>query len=204
MWKPPEIRRERVRGAWNFVTPAGALAGVRLGPEGLHQGANAMVAVGVLHRLRELGLPIDDDAIRTGLAHPGLPGRLERVAPGLVVDGAHNAAGAEALARWLSEQPRPATRILLLGMGEDRDPGPIVRPLLPHVDEVVTTRCAHPRARDPMELALALQDVVDVDLSAGEAIETTLPEVLAEADEVVVTGSLFVAGAARSVARGIG
>ena len=70
------------------------------------------------------------------------------------------------------------------------------------MDEVVTTKCAHPKAREPMDLALALRDVVgDVGLSAGDAIEVTLPEVYAEADEVVVAGSLFVVGAARALVR---
>jgi dihydrofolate synthase/folylpolyglutamate synthase len=117
-----------------------------------------------------------------------------------VADGAHNIDGATALAAWLAEQPRPETRILLWGMNEGRDSESVIAPLLPHVDEVVTTRCAHPRAADPMSLALALQDL-DVVLAAGGDIEETLPEVYAEAHETLVAGSLFLAGAARSLVR---
>ena len=86
------------------------------------------------------------------------------------------------------------------GMGEGRDPASVIEPLLPHVDEVVTTRCAHPRAADPLALALALQDL-DVVLSAGGDVDETLREVYTEADETVVAGSLFLAGAARSLVR---
>ena len=57
---------------------------------------------------------------------------------------------------------------------------------------------AYPRQNG---LALALRDVLDAELSAGDAIEITLPEVVAEADEVLVAGSLFIAGAARSIVR---
>lgn len=201
LWRPPQLRREYRNGRWAFATPEGALRDVELGPQGRHQGVNALVAVGVLHQLRRVGIPVSDDAIRAGLAKPGLPGRLEEVIPGLIVDGAHNPAGAMALADWLNDRPRPQTRILLYGIGRDRDPLPVIQPLIPYVDEVVTTRCSHPKAADPMELALALRDNIDVELSAGEAIEETLPEVYEEADEVIVMGSLFVAGAARSIAR---
>jgi dihydrofolate synthase/folylpolyglutamate synthase len=182
------------------MTPEGGIADVSLGMLGEHQGSNALVAVGVLFRLKQLGFPLGEDALRTGLTNARLGGRIERLLPNLVVDGAHNEDSVRALEKWLASQPRNGTRILLWGMGEGRDAAGIIQPLLAHVDEVVTTRCAHPRARDPMELALSLQDL-DCVLSAGASIEETLPEVMAEADEVLVAGSLFVAGAARALVR---
>jgi len=201
LWRAgPKMRREFRQQKWNFATPVGSLSDVTLGLEGRHQGANGLVALGVLHRLRTLGFLIDDDAIRAGFAEPGLGGRIERLLPGLIADGAHNIDGTRALAAWLKDQPRPGTRILLWGMGHDRDAATIVEPLLEHVDEVVTTRCAHPKAVDPMDLAVALQDT-DAVLSAGGRVEETLPEVFAEADETIVAGSLFMAGAARSLVR---
>ncbi len=199
LWKPGrDLRREQRGGAWNLATPAGSLEKVTLGLRGEHQGANALVALGVLHRLREQGFLIPDDAIRAGLRDVRLGGRLEPLLPGLWVDGAHNEDGARVLAKWLEKQPRPASRILLFGMGEGRDPVKFLTPLLPHFDEVVTTRSAHPKARDPYELGLALQDL-EVVLSEGGPIESALPEIYAEAEETWVTGSLFLAGAARSL-----
>ena len=201
LWMPGrDLRRERRRDGWNLATPDGGLADVRVGLQGPHQGANALVALGVLHQLRRQGFVVPDEAIRAGLAEAFIPVRLERPAPGLLVDGAHNVDGARALAAWLAEQPRPRSRILLFGAGVDREPLHLVEPLLPYVDEVVTTRCSHPKARDPMELAMALRDL-DVTLSAGGSIEEALPEVYVEADETVVAGSLFVAGAARALVR---
>jgi dihydrofolate synthase/folylpolyglutamate synthase len=193
-----KMRREFRHGEWSLTTPGGSLANIELGLEGRHQGANALVALGVIHRLRSFGFLVDDAAIRTGFAAPGLAGRIDRLIPGLVADGAHNIDGTRALAEWLGDQPRPETRILLWGMGKGRDPVATIEPLLPWVDEVVTTRCAHPRAYDPLELARALQDI-DTVISAGGDIEETLPEVFAEAHETVVAGSLFMAGAARSL-----
>lgn len=199
LWAPPKLRREQHRdGRWTFHSPIGTVGPTRLGMEGLHQGANAMVAVGALHQLRAQGFVMPDEAILAGLQRARVPVRLETLAPGLVVDGAHNPDGTRALAAWLATRPRPATRILLFGMGEDRDPVQVVSPLLPHFDEVVTTRCSHPKARDPEELGQLLADL-HPRVSIGGDIEEMLPEVYADADETVVAGSLFVAGAARSL-----
>jgi dihydrofolate synthase/folylpolyglutamate synthase len=199
LWMPPAIRREAHRdGRWSFATPRGTLGPTKLGMQGAHQGANAAVALGVLHQLRAQGFVIPDEAIRTGFETAQVPVRLERLLPALLVDGAHNPDGTRALAAFLERQPRPRSRILLFGMGEDREPSEVLAPLVGLFDEIVTTRCAHAKARDPEELALAIEGMHPL-ISAGGSIEETLPEVYAEADETVVAGSLFVAGAARSL-----
>jgi dihydrofolate synthase/folylpolyglutamate synthase len=201
LWKPgSDLIREQRKVAWNFRTPAGSLSDVRLGLDGQHQGANGVVALGVLHRLRQQGFLISDEAIRDGFASVSFGGRLEELLPGLIVDGAHNVEGTQALAAWLQTRPRPKNRILLFGMGNERDPVAVIKPLLPHVDEVVTTRSRHPKAREPGRLAEMLADL-EVVLSDGGPIEEALPEVYAEADETLVTGSLFVVGAARTLVR---
>lgn len=198
LWKPgPDLKRSVRSGIWTLATPDGSIE-TQLGLRGRHQGANAVVALGLLHQLRALGFPVPDEAIASGFARAWMPGRLEQVMPGLWVDGAHNRAGTDALAKWLSKRDRPALRILLWGMGVGRDPLEIVEPLLPYVDELVTTRCAHPKARDPYDLAVELQDAAVV-LSAGGPIEETLPEVVFEAEEVIVAGSLYLAGAVRDL-----
>ncbi|MEZ4237517.1 MAG: acetyl-CoA carboxylase, carboxyltransferase subunit beta [Myxococcota bacterium] len=203
LWVPPALRREpHADGRWSFATPRGRVGPVRLGMEGLHQAINASVAVGALHQLRAQGFHLPDEAIVAGLTEARVPVRLEQLLPGLVADGAHNPDGTRALAAWLSRRPRPKTRILLFGMGQDREPQAVLAPLLGGdlFDEVVTTRCSHPRARDPEELALAIEGMHPL-VAAGGPIEETLPEVYAEADEVIVAGSLFVAGAARTLVR---
>lgn len=199
LWKPgPSMIREPRKTGWSFKTPGGTLSDVKLGMEGPHQGANALVALGVLHQLRTRGFLIPDEALRKGLETGRLPGRMERLRPGLLVDGAHNLDGANALAAYLATQPRPKSRILLLGMGIERDPAQFVAPLLKHVDEIVTTRSSHYKARDPGPLAKALEGV-DALISEGGAIEEMLPEVYAEADETLVAGSLYLVGAVRSL-----
>lgn len=199
VWRPgAELRRELRRDGWALTTPDGSVSGVQLGMQGAHQGANATVALGVLHQLRRQGFLIPDEAIVSGLQRAFVPGRIEEIRPGLILDGAHNVASVEALAKWLGNRPRPASRILLWGMGEGRDPVKCIQALVPLVDEVVTTRCSHRKALQPVDLALQLQEL-DVILAAGGDIEETLPEVYQEAHETIVAGSLFLAGAARSI-----
>jgi len=201
VWRPgAHLRRQKTESGWVFSSPVGSVEALKIGLAGAHQVANASVAFGLLQRLHSLGFPVTPESIRAGFADASFEARLEEVRPGLIVDGAHNLAGTKALAAWLATRERPATRILLWGMGEGRDAATLVAPLLKHVDEVVTTCCAHPKAREPYELALSMQDI-DCVLSAAGPVEEALPEVLAEADEVIVAGSLFVAGAARAVAR---
>jgi dihydrofolate synthase / folylpolyglutamate synthase len=204
VWAPPALRREEHSdGRWTLTTPVGRVGPVRLAMQGAHQGLNASVAVGVLHRMRGQGFLVPDEAIAAGLAAARVPVRLEQLLPGLFADGAHNPDGTRALAAWLGRRERPRSRILLFGMGQDRDPVQVLAPLLERADlfdEIVTTRCSHPRARDPEELALAIEGMHPL-IAAGGSIEETLPEVYAEAEETVVAGSLFVAGAARTLAR---
>jgi dihydrofolate synthase/folylpolyglutamate synthase len=167
---------------------------------GDHQVANAMVALGILHGLRREGFVLSDEAIREGIEQAVVPGRIEELKPGLIADGAHNRQATEALAAYLAARGKPGTRLLVWGMGEGRDAVEILTPLLPHVDEVIATHCAHPKARKSHDLAAALTDIGAV-LSDGGPIDDVLAEVYAEADETLVAGSLFLAGAARSLVR---
>lgn len=192
------LRAEASPDGWTFTTPVGTLGPVRLAMAGDHQGHNALLAVAALQRLVQAGLVIPDAAIVAGVGRAVLAGRIERLRDDLVVDGAHNPAGAATLADWLAGQPRPARRVLLLGMGEERDPHTVTAPLLPHVDAVITTACAHPKARDAASLAARL-GVLSVPVSAGGPIEVALPAAVADADEVIAAGSLYLVGAVRAL-----
>ncbi|MCB9662593.1 MAG: bifunctional folylpolyglutamate synthase/dihydrofolate synthase [Alphaproteobacteria bacterium] len=197
-WVDREVTVSREPDGLVIATPRGRVGPVWPALAGAHQEANAAVSVGVLHQLAAQGWALPDEAVVHGLAHGRIAGRLEELAPGLVVDGAHNVQAAEALAAWLASRPRTGRRLLLWGMGEDRDPREVVAPLLPHVDGVLTTRCAHPKARQADALALALQGL-GPPVTAGGRVEEALPRARAEADEVIVAGSLYLVGAVRAL-----
>ncbi|MCO4743328.1 MAG: bifunctional folylpolyglutamate synthase/dihydrofolate synthase [Proteobacteria bacterium] len=201
LWRPgKELFKSFGKRGWTLATPDGSLEGVTPALKGDHQINNALVALGVLHVLRRQGFPVSDDAIRAGIEKAVLPGRIEEVRPGLVIDGAHNRPGSEALAAWLAKREKKGTRLLLFGMGQTRDPVDILEPLLPYVDEVITTHCAHPKARKSHDLAAMLQEL-EIILADGGPIDDVLAEVYAEADETLVAGSLYLCGAVRSLAK---
>lgn len=170
---------------------------LRLGLAGRFQRDNAAVALAMLALVRDR-LPCPADAARAGLAGIRWPGRLAvlRRDPLVVVDGAHNPAGAEALARELPGLvgTRPVT--LCFAVMADKAWRPMLEALLPLVDAVVVTRVGR-RGLDPHAVAEALSDRVPIEAMADpRAAVRTAVERAGRAEAVVVCGSLFLAGEA--------
>jgi len=94
---------------------------------------------------------LDPDAVRAAVGDLVLPGRLEEVgrAPLTILDGAHNPAGAHALAEALPEvvEGRPLT--LVLSVLDDKDAASMLRALAPHATRLVLTTSHHPRSLAP-------------------------------------------------------
>jgi dihydrofolate synthase/folylpolyglutamate synthase len=104
-------------------TPAASYEDVLLPVHGAHQGDNAAAALAAAQAL--FGAPIEDDVVAEAFASVRLPGRLEVVDrhPLVVLDGAHNPAGARALAGALDEAfPEQTGRIVVIGLLRGRDP----------------------------------------------------------------------------------
>jgi dihydrofolate synthase/folylpolyglutamate synthase len=122
---------------------------------GRHQAANAAIALATISELRHQGWCISNDAIRAGLLHASLPGRIEIISrdPTIVVDTAHNPASARALVETLAELPVRSRRTLILSISYDKDVPAIVRELAPHFDRIVVTQYQeNPRAVPVKEL----------------------------------------------------
>jgi dihydrofolate synthase/folylpolyglutamate synthase len=99
-----------------------------------------------------LGRPLDPAALRAAARETTIPGRVEIVAhdPLTVYDGAHNPAGAHALAESLGDvlgDRRP--RVAVIGVLEDKDAAAMLAELLPHFDHAVYTRSQNPRSLSP-------------------------------------------------------
>lgn len=196
-WVGTQVQFESVDDGFVWRSPEGSVGPVRPAMAGHHQVENAAVAVGILHQCRKAGLAVADEDIAEGISQGVLAGRAERLAEGVWGDGAHNDAGARALAGVLAELPREGRRILLFGAGGDRDPNVLIRPLLDQVDEVWLTRCAHPHALSPEELEGRIDLPLPVQV-AGD-VEEALPRVREAADQVIVAGSLYLVGAVREL-----
>src|SRR5690242_3929199 len=122
---------------------------------GAHQGDNAAVALAAAEAF--FGTPLDDDVVRQALGSVQNPGRMEvvRRRPLVLLDGAHNPAGAAAAARTVDEEFSEAgSRVLLVGMLRGRDPVEMLAAL--DVDRarlVVACPPPTPRALPPDEIA---------------------------------------------------
>lgn len=182
---------------WSHEGEERRVDSIHLGLAGAHQKDNAAIALRTLDLLPpELRVPAG--AMREGLAKVRHPGRMEWLSDRVLVDGAHNAAGAQALASYLADLPRTEKRTLLLGASADKDIRSIASALASQFDLVLTTRCAHERAADAGDVAQQLVDLSVPVMPAGD-IEDALQMAMDAEGLIVVAGSLFLVGAARDL-----
>jgi dihydrofolate synthase/folylpolyglutamate synthase len=160
---------------------------------GAHQVENALTAVSALV---ELG--VESETIRRGIRQTAWPGRLELVrrAPDLFLDGAHNPAGANALADYIREFHAGRKVWVVFGAMRDKDLSVIGPLLFPLADELIFTAPAQARAFSPEELR-AVSGETRARLAASPAEALRLLEEAGVADVAFVTGSLYLVGEVR-------
>jgi dihydrofolate synthase/folylpolyglutamate synthase len=170
---------------------------------GAHQGDNAAAALAAAEAF--FGAPLPDDLVRVALRAVRNPGRMEVVGrrPLCLLDGAHNPAGAKAAGATLAEEFAGADRrVVLLGLLGGRDPVEMLEALDPsHIVLVVACPPPSPRALPPAEVASAAAQMglaVEVTSSVAEGVALARARADPE-DMLLVTGSLYTVGAARSV-----
>ena len=180
-----------------FATPAVTYGPVRLALKGEHQVDNALVAVRLLETAAGAGLPVWRASIERGLSEARWPARLQKVETArgtLIVDGAHNPAGAAALASYLTGR-FPEGVPIVVGMMADKDAAGMLAPLVDIARPLVLTRAPGARAADPEQLAAALT----ADHRRHARVEPDLARALDSAwsagPVIVVAGSLYLAGA---------
>ena len=172
---------------------------LRLSPAllGGHQGRNAAVAAAAALVLGKAWRPIPAAAIERGVARARWAGRLEPVGrrPLVLLDGAHNEAGAAALRAYLDgSAPRPL--VLVFTMMRDKAIGRVAGLLFPVADRIVVTTIAYPRDAAPAEIlrrARAHRDKIAIEPSLRKAVALARAAA-GPTGAVVVTGSLFLVG----------
>ena len=175
---------------------------------GQHQVANAACALALGELVNQAGLRVSSDAVRRGLERVWWEGLLEHVPiePPLLLDGAHNPAGADVLARYLRDyRARHGVRhLLLLSIMGDKEADGIVAALLPVVDEVIVTTARICRAMSVQELrTLVLRHGATPHVAASAHEALRLAQRLATpSDLICVTGSLMLVGEVKAVLRG--
>ncbi len=175
------------------------------GLRGAHQRSNTAVALRALELARQQGIPIPRAAAVEGVAAVRWPGRLETVAthPEIVLDGAHNPPGAEALAEACRELFAGRRIHLVMGVLADKDVDAILRPLAPHATRIIATTPQSPRALPAGHLAMRVPPgpLVEVIASPTEALQRAT-ETCGVDDLVLVCGSLYLIGELRAWLRG--
>ena len=175
---------------------------------GAHQAQNAACAVAAVEALLGAGgSGLDPDVVRAALADAESPGRLEvvRGGPTVIVDAAHNPAGAAVLADAVRESFSFTRLVGLVGVLADKDAEGILGALEPVLDEVVVTRSSSPRAIDPAELAEVAVDVFGEDrVHEAQRLDDAIDIAIGRAEEgglvgggVLATGSVTVAADVR-------
>jgi dihydrofolate synthase/folylpolyglutamate synthase len=185
-----------------LTTPRGTYEDVKLGLRGRHQIANAVAAVRLLEEVSARGLlPVPPDAIRTALEDVQWPARLELLSwrgHEVLIDGAHNPAGARALAAYLNETYGHAVPIVV-GAMRDKKVEALVEALAPAASHFVCTAPATPRATTSDELKAVAQKVAPaIPADAFTSPMAALERAKSLGSPVVVAGSLYLAGEIRS------
>jgi dihydrofolate synthase/folylpolyglutamate synthase len=183
---------------------------------GAHQAQNAAVALAAVEAFTG-GDALDDELVRTAFAEVTSPGRLEvvRRSPTIVLDAAHNPAGAEATAAALEDSFQFAPLVGVIGVMADKDVEGVLAAFEPHLAHLVVTQNSTERSMSAGALGRVAVEVFGEDrvtvvpdlaeaidraatfAEAGEAVESSIG-----AGAVLVTGSVVTVGEARAMLRG--
>lgn len=161
---------------------------------GRHQLQNALTTIVAC---RQLGLPLQ--AIQQGLANVQWPGRLEYIQhePAFILDGAHNPAGAAALASYVREFLSGRPVWIVYGTMRDKAIDEVIETIFPLADRLILTAPNFPRALRPeaiSELTSRTDAVIAPDVESAIALAREAPSNAA----VIFTGSLFLVGEVRA------
>jgi dihydrofolate synthase/folylpolyglutamate synthase len=168
--------------------------------KGRHQTVNAAVAVKTVDVLKGLGWNISDLAISRGIKSMFIPGRLELLSrrPPLILDGGHNPDGIRVLVNFLHEENISAFT-LIFGVLADKHYPAMAKQLAPLAAHVILTA-------PPGERALAPEKLLPFFKKANCRIEMNFSRALTIAKKlkriIIVCGSLYLAGAMRTVVCG--
>jgi len=181
---------------------------------GRHQLENAAVAVAILERWSVLVRHVPTEAIVTGLTQCEWPARLEwlrvpvhsrsaRVATEplahgeLLIDAAHNPAGAEALASYLQDTGSKPMPVVFAAMA-DKDLGGMIAALKPVASAFIATTVPHARARTAEQLADEIRPLVKVPVEPVDAPVAAVDRALHQSRRAVACGSIYMIGPLRA------
>lgn len=179
---------------------------VEISMVGRHQAENLKTALATLEILRKSGaVKLDREALYEGLKRARQPGRFEVISedPLVIIDGAHNEAGAQALQETMAQHFAGKKILLVAGILADKEIDSIVKFLTKITDHIIVTEPDNPRklaaenlAEHVADFGVAAEAVPDVETAVHRAKE------LADGYDVILfAGSLYLIGDVRRLWR---
>jgi dihydrofolate synthase/folylpolyglutamate synthase len=196
--------RRHGRGVFSYRGIDRNLDQVEISLRGEHQVENAALAIGAVEVLSGAGLKISEESVRKGLKAIRWEGRLEilRESPMLVVDGAHNPAGAAVLQRALTRDFSYRRLVIIFGVLNDKDYKSMLRKIAPLADRLILTRPGRTERALSLDLLLETALTYTTHAVAIDDPAQALREALhfaAEEDLICATGSLYLVGEIKKI-----
>ena len=172
----------------------------RIALPGIHQEQNAAVAIAAM---QAGNISIDDESVRRGLATVSWPARFQQCDENIVVDGAHNAAGARVLVEtWRSIFGEERATIVLAVL-RDKDAAAIIAVLASIATRFILPRSRAERALPPEELAAIAREAAPAVPVTTAASYSAAMNQTASSERILITGSLHFAGEVLAAMQGI-
>lgn len=193
--------------ALSLTTPVGTLGPITLGLRGRHQIDNAITAVRAMEQLNASGLlTVTVSARQAALERVEWPARLEMrqwraqgASYDVLVDGAHNPAGARALARYLTEAFNRPLPIIFAAM-QDKDVDGLIEAIAPHACAFVCMAMRSPRAARPDDIAQRVRRLAPhLPVVTASSPTAALAAAAPLGGPIIVAGSLYLAGEIREL-----
>ena len=195
---------------FDFYSPFRTLKGIELSLVGDHQRENAAVALMVIDLLRQYNaLVAEEEDFIPALKEVKWPGRLERISdmPPLLLDGAHNPEGAQALVKAIRDYFPHRKLHFMIGMLANKNHFEYLEHILPVADTIIVTEPDFRKKTPASDLAGLVSDLKE---KTGSQCETVvepdwkkalglLKQRTANDDLAVVTGSLYLVSDVRSM-----
>jgi dihydrofolate synthase/folylpolyglutamate synthase len=167
---------------------------------GVHQQRNAALAIAALHAAN---IDVAPDAIARGLAAVDWPARFQRVDERLVIDGAHNPAGARVLAQTWKQHFGDQGATVIAGMLRDKNAGDIWQELEAVAERVLLPRFQSERAMPASDLESVIRRTSpQLPVECFDSINHAIEAARKHSAMILVTGSLHFAGEVLAVLRG--
>jgi dihydrofolate synthase / folylpolyglutamate synthase len=186
---------------FNFSEDDHAFEGLEIGLLGRYQLANAATAVLTAIELSKQGFRLTESIIREGLRQTRWPGRLELLSqnPMVLIDGAHNPQGAQALAENAKRYLKGMPICLVMGAMADKDAEHMIHHFAAFATKVIVTAPpTYGRQQHTAEELTGWFSAYQTPATVCPDWQQALDEALKSGMAVVIAGSLYLAGAART------